>query len=118
MSEQRIADALAVLAFGPDDWRGRGIGDRAKAPNLSRRTLGDIEFTHVDRRWAIGDAVRTHVIDVINRPTVPQWIRDTAAKIVSDQRNNPTIHPGWGWAWESDGTVGRIGRSYNGADLF
>jgi hypothetical protein len=51
--EQRIVDGLAVLAFGGDGWRPRGIGDSVNASNLSRRKLGDVEFANVDDRTAI-----------------------------------------------------------------
>lgn len=51
--EQRIVDGLALLAFSGEGWRPKGIGDSVNASNLSRRKLGDVEFTNVDGRTAI-----------------------------------------------------------------
>lgn len=51
--EQRVVDALAVLAFDEPGWRARGLGDGVNASNLSRHKLGDVEFTNVNDRYAI-----------------------------------------------------------------
>lgn len=51
--EQRVVDALAVLAFDKPGWRARGLGDGVNASNLSRHKLGDVEFANVDERRAI-----------------------------------------------------------------
>lgn len=51
--EQRVVDALSVLAFDKQGWRARGLGDGVNASNLSRHKLGDVEFANVDERRAI-----------------------------------------------------------------
>lgn len=51
--EQRIVDALSVLAFEKPGWRPKGVGDGINASNLSRHKLGDVEFTNLDDRTAI-----------------------------------------------------------------
>lgn len=51
--EQRVVDALSVLAFDNQGWRARGLGDGVNASNLSRHKLGDVEFANVDERRAI-----------------------------------------------------------------
>lgn len=51
--EQRLVDALSVLAFGGIGWRERGLGDSVNASNLSKRKLGDVEFANVALREAI-----------------------------------------------------------------
>lgn len=51
--EQRIVDALSVLAFATPGWRPKGVGDGINASNLSRHKLGDVEFTNLDERTAI-----------------------------------------------------------------
>ena len=44
--EQRVVDALSNLAFVEDaSWRAHGLGDHVNASNLSRKKLGDVEFT-------------------------------------------------------------------------
>lgn len=67
--EQRIVDALGILAFGLPGWRPRGLGDSVNASNLSRKKLGDIEFTNVNLRRSIaveahgGQLTRPYVLD-------------------------------------------------------
>lgn len=56
--EQRVVDFLSYLAFQGDGWRVRGIRDGVNASNLSRKKLGDLEFTNVDQRSAI--AIEAH----------------------------------------------------------
>lgn len=56
--EQRVVDALAVLAFQGPGWRAHGVGDSVNASNLSRKKLGDVEFVNVDARMAI--AIEAH----------------------------------------------------------
>lgn len=51
--EQRIVDALSVLAFQHVGWISRGLGDSVNASNFSRHKLGDVEFANIDRRTAI-----------------------------------------------------------------
>ena len=51
--EQRVIDCLAVLAYGREGWRAKGLGDGVNASNFSRHKLGDVEFTNVDERRAI-----------------------------------------------------------------
>lgn len=56
--EQRVVDYLSFLAFQGEGWRVRGIKDGVNASNLSRKKLGDLEFTNVDNRAAI--AIEAH----------------------------------------------------------
>ena len=56
--EQRVVDALGVLAYGGPGWVPRGLGDSVNASNLSRKKLGDIEFANLDQRRAI--AIEAH----------------------------------------------------------
>ncbi|MDO4412847.1 hypothetical protein [Cutibacterium sp.] len=51
--EQRIVDALSVLAFQHEGWIPRGLGDSVNASNFSRHKLGDVEFANIDKRAAI-----------------------------------------------------------------
>ncbi|MDV2978185.1 UNVERIFIED_CONTAM: hypothetical protein Q9R71_13455 [Actinomycetes bacterium ARC8] len=51
--EQRVVDAVGMLAFGGPGWRPKGIGDGINASNLSRHKLGDIEFANINERTAI-----------------------------------------------------------------
>jgi hypothetical protein len=51
--EQRVVDCLAVLAYDKPGWRVKGLGDGVNASNLSRRKLGDIEFSNLDSRLAL-----------------------------------------------------------------
>lgn len=45
--EQRLVDALALLAFDGEDIAVRGIGDSVNASNLSKKKMGDLEFLNV-----------------------------------------------------------------------
>lgn len=56
--EQRVVDALGVLAFRPSEYVPRGLGDSVNASNLSRKKLGDIEFADVSNLKAI--AIEAH----------------------------------------------------------
>lgn len=51
--EQRVVDALGMLAYQRPGWRPKGIGDGINASNLSRHKLGDIEFANINERTAI-----------------------------------------------------------------
>ncbi|MET4780780.1 hypothetical protein [Glaciihabitans sp. UYNi722] len=67
--EQRVVDALAMLAFSHDDWRSKGIGESVNASNFARRKLGDVEFASISERAALaleahgGHLSATYVID-------------------------------------------------------
>lgn len=52
--EQRVVDALSVLAFQSNDWKAKGLGDSVNASSFSCHKLGDVEFANVDERRAIG----------------------------------------------------------------
>lgn len=56
--EQRVVDALGILAYHRPGWKPKGIGDGINASNLSRHKLGDIEFANLNERTAI--AVEAH----------------------------------------------------------
>lgn len=84
--EQRIVDALAMLAFNHPGWRPKGVGDGINASNLSRHKLGDVEFANVDQRTAIaleahgGHLSRTYVRDhqrslgrILNQRLTESW---------------------------------------------
>ncbi len=51
--EQRVVDALSLLAFQKQNWRPKGIGDSVNASNFSKHKLGDVEFANVANREAI-----------------------------------------------------------------
>lgn len=60
--EQRVVDCLAVLTY-PEvaRWHPRGLGDSVNASNMSKRKLGDIEFTRtIDRDTAESVAIEAH----------------------------------------------------------
>ncbi len=44
--EQRIVDALSTILHPSDEWSSRGRGDSVFASNLSRKKMGDCEYTN------------------------------------------------------------------------
>lgn len=52
--EQRVVDALAEAAYAHGDWMPGGLGDGVNVTNLSRRKIGDVDFTNFPARRAIG----------------------------------------------------------------
>lgn len=56
--EQRVVDALSVLAFSGESWKPNGLGDHVNTTNTSRKKLGDVEFASAEALKAV--AVEAH----------------------------------------------------------
>ncbi|OFS79327.1 hypothetical protein HMPREF3164_07050 [Rothia sp. HMSC08A08] len=51
--EQRLVDALALLAFDKEGVAARGIGDSVNASNLSKKKMGDLEFLNAGAKRSL-----------------------------------------------------------------
>lgn len=51
--EQRLVDALALLAFDGDGVAVRGIGDSVNASNFSKKKMGDLEFLNAGAKRSL-----------------------------------------------------------------
>ncbi|WHU60568.1 hypothetical protein QEV13_07930 [Trueperella pyogenes] len=79
--EQRIVDALSVLAFHHDNWVPRGLGDSVNASNLSRHKLGDVEFANIDERTAVALEAHGGVVT----PTYVKGHQQSLARIIEQR---------------------------------
>lgn len=77
--EQRIVDALSMLAFNAPGWRARGLGDSVNASNLSRKKLGDVEFVNANMRKSI--AIEAHG-GTLTQPYVLEHLRSLSRALL------------------------------------